>query len=116
MLLVLPCCSMVSYVTMGGSILGLGYWGLPIGLSYPELAYLPAMFLCCLVLCRAAARGLPVVVGLCRGVRQVAPYAVAFLTLFYIAAALPTSSANVAATHQIEQSLTDELGALEAAA
>lgn len=113
--ILLPCCAFISHMTAGGSIFGLPGWGPPLGLTFPELAFLPGMLLGCLALCRSAALGLPVAAGLCRGVRQTAPYAAALLTLLYLATAVPASRANVEAVHQMEQGLSDGLAALEAA-
>jgi hypothetical protein len=112
--LLMPYWSFVSYETDGGSIFGLPYWGPPLGLTIPEAAFLPAMLLCCLALCRSAILGLPVAAGLCRGVRQAAPYAAALLTLLYLASSVATSSANVEATRQMEVALTDPLAVMEA--
>jgi hypothetical protein len=113
--LLVPYWSFVSHATMGGSIFGLSWWGPPLGLTIPEVAFLPAMLLCCLGLCWGAVLGLPVVAGLCRGVRQAAPYAVALLSLLYLVSSVSTSSANAEATRQMELALTDQLAAMETA-
>jgi hypothetical protein len=113
MTLVVPVCILISPVI---NVFGLSepYQALgQIGFA-SALALIPAMLLAYLALCRAALLGLPPLIGTCRGVRQAAPYAVAFLMLLFIAAAGPTDRADRTITQQIEQSLVDELGALEA--
>lgn len=113
--LLMPSWSFVTLETLGGSIFGLPGWGPPLGVILPEVAFLPAMLLCCLALCWGAVLGLPVVAGLCRGLRQAAPYAVALLSLLYLASSVSTCSANAEATRQMELALTDQLAAMETA-
>jgi hypothetical protein len=111
--LLMPSVSFVSSMTQGGSIYGLPGWGPPLVLTFPEAAFLPAMLLGCLALCRAAVLGLPVAAGLGRGVRQAAPYAATLLVLLFLASSIAASRANVEATRQMELAVTDPLGAME---
>jgi hypothetical protein len=104
----------VSHETVGGSVFGLPWWGPPLGFTFPDLAFLPALLLCWVALCWGAGLGLPPATSLSRGVRQAAPYAVALLTLLYLGSAILASNANVQATRQMEATLTDELAVMEA--
>lgn len=80
--------------------------------ALPAVVVLPAALLAFLVLCRVAALELPLVAGLARGVRRVAPYAAALLALLYLGSLVPTVAADRALESYLVQTTTDELGSL----